>query len=420
MPREYPLTVEQTQDLLAKYGSPLQIYDQDGIQEHVKSFLTVFRKKFPEFQEYYAVKALPNPHILKALYEAGCKFDCSSRSELMICQILGVSGNEIMFTSNYTSKEDLKLALDMGVIINLDDVSLLSTLLEIGTPYCLSFRLNPGMGKTESSTESNVLGGKDAKFGIPIDQIEEIYIEAQKAGIKKLGIHMMAGSCVMNYKYWEELIDIITSVIHRLYSKYGIKIEFLNLGGGIGIPYLPEEKEIDIDHLANTIHTRLISNLEMYYLPKPDIMMENGRYITGSFGWLVSTCQAVKDTYQTYYGLDACMSNLMRPGMYQAYHEIEVLTGNSSAPKKPANVVGTLCENNDWFAKQRMLPPAKVGDIFVIHDTGAHSHSMGFQYNGKLRAPEVVLLTDETGKRTDKLIRKRETLDDYLSTVIKF
>ena len=176
MPHKYPLTVSQTKELLAKYGSPLQIYDQDAIQDHVKLFLESFRKKFPEFQQYYAVKALPNPHILKALYQVGCKFDCSSRSELLICQQMGVKGDEIMFTSNYTSAADLKLALKMGVIINLDDISLLPTLLEIGRPSHISFRLNPGMGTTEAKTESNVLGGKDAKFGIPVEQSEEVYL----------------------------------------------------------------------------------------------------------------------------------------------------------------------------------------------------------------------------------------------------
>lgn len=351
------------------------------------------------------------------LISEGCGLDCSSTSELHIARQLGVKGEDVMFTSNYTSLADLATAFDQGVVINLDDVSLVEALVEVRgqCPELISFRLNPGIGRTDSETVSNVLGGPDAKFGVPPYQILEGYRRAQAAGSTRFGIHMMTGSCVMNLEYWAETVTVLLDTMKRIHKELGITFEFINIGGGLGIPYKLDQANVDVSAVAKLLRATFnaaFQSDELAGMPEPRLFMENGRYMTGPYGWLVARCQATKDTYATYYGLDACMSNLMRPGMYGSYHHISVPTAEIDAPEEKANVVGTLCENNDWFAKDRLLPRAKVGDLFVIHDTGAHSHSMGFQYNGKLRAPEVLLRSSGT---EDHLIRDREKIESLYS-----
>lgn len=308
-----------------------------------------------------------------------------------------------MFTSNYTSKEDLQFAKDLNCIINLDDVSLIDDL--DYKPELLCFRLNPGIGKTDSETQSNVLGGAKAKFGISPSKILEGYKKAKDLGVKRFGLHVMTGSNILNIEYWRELVKIIFELINKI----DIEFEFINIGGGLGIPYNENQEKIIIAEFSDAL--KLFVNTYNTNNKKIKIYMENGRYITGPYGWLISKCNVIKNDIQKFYGLDACMANLMRPGMYGAYHYITV--SGKEDNKSKANVVGTLCENNDWFATDRELPEADVGDLFVIHDTGAHSHSMGFQYNGKLRAPEILLKNDDY-----KLIRRRETIDDYLATVL--
>jgi len=318
-----------------------------------------------------------------------------------------------MFTSNYTSTSDLKYALEQNVIINLDDISLISDLYDIKNklPSKLFFRFNPGIGRTDSETKSNVLGGTNAKFGMDTKTIIQSCILSKSLGVQEFGIHMMSGSNVTNLDYWEELIDKLFELLDKL-NQLNIKVQYINLGGGIGIDYRTGIL-LDIENLAIKIGNKIKENCQKYQLTIDQVYMENGRFITGPYGYLIAKCNCVKQLYgKTFYGLDACMSNLMRPGMYNSYHHITVL-GKESSEFYEANVVGSLCENNDWFAKDRMLPLSKPGDYFVIWDTGAHSHSMGFQYNGKLRAPEVLI-----NQTTFKLIRRRETFDDYINTVI--
>ena len=400
---EFHLT-DKLQYLCEKYDTPLQLYDEKMIRENVRELIKTFSEKF-FFKQFFAVKALPNPVILKILLEEGCGLDCSSTSELYIAEKLGVSGENIMFTSNYTSKNDLKKALDINCIINLDDLSLVHDLNDVASqfPKLISFRLNPGIGKTHSETSSNILGGPKAKFGISPDNILEAYKYAKKYGAERFGIHMMTGSCILNNEYWKETITILINTIKKIEKELEINFEFINIGGGLGIPYKPEESRININQLTDIIYQTFIENK---YLPN-NLYMENGRYITGPYGWLISKCHVIKESFgQTYYGLDSRMANLMRPGMYKAYHHISI-PDKKNNEKHYANIVGTLCENNDWFAKNRLISKAEVGDIFVIHDTGAHSHSMGFQYNGKLRAPEVLF----TSENNFKLIRNRETIE---------
>lgn len=417
MPVEITLNENQIKDLLEKYGSPLQIYDGNLIKENLINFLKIMTNKFKNFKQYFAVKALPNPNILKLLVENGAFLDCSSLNELKLAEMIGVTGEKIMFTSNYTSKDDLKYAKHLNAIINLDDISLIEDLNSIGMPNILSFRLNPGIGKTDSETLSNVLGGPNAKFGISEDQIINAYKKAKQYGVNRFGLHIMTGSNVMDINYWKEIIKIVYYYIDKIQKEVLIKLKFINIGGGIGIPYKPNVEPINIQDLADIISETIVEEKNKYNLDTIDLFMENGRFITGPYGWLLSKCNVIKNSYAKYYGLDACMSNLMRPGMYEAYHHICVLgkskLEDNDIKTEKANVVGTLCENNDWFAKERILPISNVNDIFIIYDTGAHSHSMGFQYNGKLRAPEILILNNEY-----KLIRRKEVFDDYISTVL--
>ena len=420
MPIPLNLPDIQVRKLVETFGTPLQVYDEDLIINNQKNFINTMINNFPTFRQYFAVKALPNPYILKLLIDNGSFLDCSSSTELEIAKRVGLSGEQIMFTSNYTSKDDLKFAIQLGAIINLDDISLiddLASLSDVGQlPELLCFRLNPGIGKTDSETVSNVLGGPEAKFGIPPFQIIEAYKKAKELGVKRFGLHMMTGSNVLNYEYWDELIRILFENIDNIQKSVDITLEFINIGGGIGIPYKSDQPKFDVEKLSNLLRCSINREIERYGISEPRLCMENGRFITGPYGWLISKCNVIKNTYQKYYGLDACMANLMRPGMYGAHHHISVIGKNEENSEiEKANVVGTLCENNDWFAKDRELVKAEVGDLFVIHDTGAHSHSMGFQYNGKLRAPEILI---SGGGEFIKYIRRRETIEDYLLTVV--
>jgi diaminopimelate decarboxylase len=417
MPTVLNLSDNDIKQLTSIFGTPLQIYDGSMIIENQQNFINLMKNNFPTFRQYFAVKALPNPHILKMLIDNGSYLDCSSSVELQIAKNLGLRGNQIMFTSNYTSKEDLKFAKKLNAIINLDDISLIDDLASLGDmPELLCFRLNPGIGKTDSETVSNILGGPDAKFGIPTFQIVEAFKKAKELGVKKFGIHMMTGSNVLNLDYWDDLIKILFENINNIKKTLDIDPSFINIGGGIGIPYKPNDPKIDIEEFSKKIRASITREIQLYNIPEPDLYMENGRFITGPYGWLISKCNVIKNTYAKYCGLDATMSNLMRPGMYGAYHHISIVGKDKDYKVENVNVVGTLCENNDWFAKNRELPIVEVGDLFVIHDTGAHSHSMGFQYNGKLRCGEVIIFNRNIDGM--QYIRRKETIDDYLSTII--
>lgn len=417
MPIPLNLPENEIRHLAKTFETPLQIYDGSLIIENQKNFINTMTNNFPNFRQYFAVKALPNPHILKLLIQNGSYLDCSSRVELEIAKRLGLRGNQIMFTSNYTCKEDLIFAKELGAIINLDDISIIDDLAKLGKmPELLCFRLNPGIGKTDSETVSNVLGGPDAKFGIPPFQIVEAFKKAKDLGVKKFGIHMMTGSNVLNLDYWDELIKILFQNINKIKEITDIYPSFINIGGGIGIPYKPDQPKIDIEAFSNQIRASITREIQLYNISEPDLYMENGRFITGPYGWLISKCNVIKNTYAKYCGLDASMSNLMRPGMYGAFHHISIVGKEKETVTEKVNVVGTLCENNDWFAKDRELPIAEVGDLFVIHDTGAHSHSMGFQYNGKLRCAEIIVFNGSSNGMC--YIRRKETIDDYLSTII--
>ncbi len=406
-----------------EYGTPFQIYDEESIRLRIRNLVSNFKKYFPNFTQYFAVKATPNLNILKIMLEEGCGLDCSSYAELEYANILKVPSNLIMYTSNYTEKKDLEYALELNANINLDDVSILDDLIEIlnlkkvkeNKINKICFRLNPNIGTTDSETKSNILGGLNSKFGISKDDIIKGYIKAKEYGITNFGLHMMTGSCVLNESYWETTLEVMFEVLSELY-KLDIKVDYINIGGGIGIPYKPEEKEVNLENLSKIIYNKYKNSLEKYKLDySPNLYMENGRYITGPTGYLVSRCHVIKKSNnKVFYGLDASMANLMRPGMYESFHHITIPKYNTlDKTIIKANVVGTLCENNDWFARDRELPEAKKYDLFVIHDTGAHGHSMGFNYNSKFRCPEILYTCD----KKIKLIRKRETTKDLISLI---
>lgn len=432
MTKDISLSTEQLEKLLDKYGSPLYVYDGDLIRKNARNFMDTFRKYIPNFKQYFAVKATPNMEILKILYQEGMGFDCSSMSEILLAQCVTKqnSNNEILFTSNYTSVEDIVYALKNKAILNLDDIDGLENMTiaiknnpELKIPDLICFRLNPCVGKTNSETSSNILGGAETKFGIPDSKICIAYQKAKNLGIKKFGIHVMTGSCILDISYWRELIDILFVNINNIVKTVGIEFDFVDIGGGIGIPYKPETDPINLDELAKIISDSIKQNLEKYDLKfNPPIFMENGRYITGPYGWLVSKCQSIKIGYNDmkFFGLDACMANLMRPGMYGAYHHITIprFGRENETNTEEVNVVGTLCENNDWFAKNRKLPKGiKKGDIFVIHDVGAHGHCMGFQYNGKTRSAEV-LITKRQNVIDVRLIRNKESKTAFMTSLI--
>lgn len=399
------------------YGTPYQIYDEEKIRTTIKKLLSTFKTKFPKFEQYFAVKATPNLNILQIMLDEGCGLDCSSYAELEYAKILKVSGDKIMFTSNYTAKKDLLLALELDSNINLDDISIIDDLLEVNNnkmPEKICFRFNPNIGKSDSETDSNILGGENSKFGISREDILECYLKARHNGSTKFGIHMMTGSCVLEESYWTNIINSLFEIVDKL-NKNNIKLDYINIGGGIGIPYRPDSKEISLDLLRDMIYETYMKCIQKYNLDYyPNICMENGRYITGPAGYLVAQCQVIKKSNsKLFYGLNASMANLMRPGMYGAYHHITIPKRENNK-RIISNVVGTLCENNDWFAKDRELPIANKYDLFVIHDTGAHGHSMGFNYNSKFRCPEILLTCD----KQIKLIRRGETTDDLLRTQI--
>jgi len=389
------------------YGTPFHIYDEVGIRETGAKLKQVFAG-IEGFREYYAVKALPNPRILKLMFDMGFGADCSSIPELILSRQLGAKGEDIMFTSNNTDPvEFAAAAAEGGCVLNLDDISLIDKVPEF--PELVCFRYNPGPRRT-----GNVIIGNpvEAKYGVTHEQVVEAYRKAQERGASRFGLHTMVASNELDYTYMVETARMVLEIAEEVEAELGIRFEFVNIGGGFGIPYQPDQAPLDIETMANEIIAQFNTFREKHgYAPR--MYMESGRYMTGPHGCLVTTAINHKDTYRKYIGVDACMSALMRPAMYEAYHHIDVVGKEDQAKTEVYDVVGSLCENNDKFAVQRELPAIAEGDLVVIHDSGAHGHAMGFQYNGRLRPKELLLRADGNVE----LIRRAETLDDYFATL---
>ncbi|MBA3010773.1 MAG: diaminopimelate decarboxylase [Proteobacteria bacterium] len=394
-------------EIVHTFGTPFHIYDETGINQTCDELNLAF-EKIKGFKEYFAVKALPNPSIMALLKKKGFGFDCSSIPEITLSRNIGSRGEEIMFTSNNTSREQFLGALDQeGCIINLDDISLISKLPKI--PKLICFRYNPGARRTGNKIIGNPM---ESKYGLTHDQILDAYKKSMDLGIKHFGIHTMLASNELDYTYMVETTDMLLSIIQKIHETLGIQFDFINIGGGLGIPYTPNTPKFDLSAMAVGI-TRSFEAFQQKNGWVPKLYMESGRYITGPHGALVTSVINHKEIYRNYVGVDASMSALMRPGMYEAYHHIHIHGKEDATPQKKVDVVGALCENNDKFAIQRDLPATSEGDILVIHDTGAHGHSMGFNYNGHLRPKELLL-----GKEGNvELIRRAETMDDYFSTL---
>jgi diaminopimelate decarboxylase len=408
--KQLPFTKEQIEKIVETYPTPFHIYDEKGIKEYVRYFIDNFSWN-EGFKEYYAIKAAPNPYLMKLLHRQGCGIDCSSMAELVLAEKVGLRGEEIMFTSNDTPAEEYKKAIELGAIINLDDISHIDYIEEnVGIPDLVCFRYNPGALKG-----GNVIIGnpEDSKYGFTHDQLFEGYKKLKEKGVKRFGIHTMVASNELDAEYFIETADIIFDTIVDIHKELGIKFEFANLGGGIGIPYKSEHNAVDMKKVSKGIKKSYKRHIIKNGLDPLKIYFESGRAITGPYGFLVSKVLHLKETYKKYVGLDASMHNLMRPALYKAYHHITVLGKETNPHNTLYDVTGSLCENNDKFAINRLLPKIDVGDLVVIHDAGAHGHSMGFNYNGKLRSAELLLR--ENGEVVQ--IRRAETINDYFATV---
>ena len=408
--KNFPLSQERLEEVIKDYPTPFHLYDEKGIRENIRRLKKAFAWA-PEFREHFAVKATPNPRIVQILAEEGAGTDCSSLPELLISKAAGVTGEKIMLTSNDTPADEFQKAIELGAIINLDDLSHLDYLEEnAGLPACLSFRFNPG-----NLIEGNDIIGRptEAKYGLPHDQLLEGYKRAKEKGVQRFGLHTMVISNELRSEGLIYTAELMFKLAVEIKEKLGITLEFVNLGGGIGIPYRPEEEPVNLEEVGQGIKALY----EQYMIPNglghAAIAMESGRAMTGPSGWLVSTVLHEKKTYKDYIGLDSCMSNLMRPALYGAYHHITVVGKEKAHQDHLYDITGSLCENNDKFAIDRRLPEIAIGDRVIIHDTGAHGHAMGFNYNGKLWSAELLLREDGT----IELIRRAQTIDDYFATL---
>ncbi|MCU0857607.1 MAG: diaminopimelate decarboxylase [Pontiellaceae bacterium] len=408
--KKCPLNGEQLEKLAAKFSTPFHLYDEAAIRANARALTAAFAWN-PGFKEYFAVKAAPNPYLMKILKTEGFGADCSSLPELLLAESIGLSGEEIIFTSNDTPAHEYQKAVELGAIINLDDITHIEFLEQCaGLPERVCCRYNPGPLKAGNA----IIGHpEEAKYGFTRAQLFEGYRMLRDKGVKRFGLHTMVASNELEAAYFIETAHLLFDLVGELSRELGIRFEFVNIGGGIGIPYRPEQKAVDLSFVGEGIRRLYEEKIAAAGFGPLDVRLECGRMVTGPFGWLVSRVLHKKNTYKNYVGLDACMANLMRPALYGAYHHITV-PGKENLPHDfICDVTGSLCENNDKFAINRALPAPEIGDLVVIHDAGAHGHAMGFNYNGKLRSAELLLR--ENGEAV--LIRRAETVQDYFATL---
>ncbi len=408
--KRLPFSREQIEHIAGTYPTPFHLYDEAGIRQNARRLVKAFSWA-PGFREYFAVKACPNPYIMKILKEEGFGSDCSSMAELALAERVGIVGESIFFSSNDTPAAEYVKARALGAIINLDDISHIPFLERCaGLPDVISFRYNPGPLRGGN----HIIGHpEDAKYGFTRPQLFEGYRAVRDRGVRRFGLHTMVASNELDPDYFVDTADMLFNLVVELYRELGIRFEFVNLGGGFGIPYRPEDMAIDLEYVSGKIRERYDGTIRAAGMHPLNIVMESGRMITGPYGYLVARAIHRKNIYKNYIGLDACMANLMRPALYGAYHHITVLGKEDRPSDHTYDVTGSLCENNDKFAIDRHLPEIEIGDLLVIHDAGAHGHAMGFNYNGKLRSAELLLRPDGSVV----MIRRAETLDDYFATL---
>ena len=413
------VTKEQLEEIVRQYPTPFHLYDEKGMRENARRVNAAFAWN-SDFKEYFAVKATPTPALLKILRQEGCGADCSSLTELMMAEKCGFRGHEIMFSSNNTLAEEFQLADKLGAIINLDDLTHVDFLEEsLGgrVPETVLCRYNPGgvftLGESKEGFQVMDTPG-DAKYGMTREQLAEAFRKLKAKGVKYFGIHAFLASNTISNEYYPTLAGILFQLAAELKAETGCQIRYINLSGGIGIPYRPEQAENDIAAIGAGVRQKFEEILVPAGMGDVELCSELGRFMMGPYGCLVTRAIHEKHIYKEYIGVDACAADLMRPAIYGAYHHITVM-GKENAPcDHKYDVTGSLCENCDKFAVDRMLPKVDMGDLLVIHDTGAHGHSMGYNYNGKLRSAELLLREDGSVA----LIRRAETPEDYFATVV--
>ncbi len=406
------VTKEQIEEIAKSYPTPFHIYDEEGIRENARRLKAAFAWN-KGFREYFAVKATPNPFIMKVLQEEGCGFDCSSYTELLLSDEVGAKEHDIMFSSNATPDIDFKKAFELGAIINLDDFTHIDILDKLtGIPETICCRYNPG-GEFRTDGSPNVMDTpSDAKYGFTHEQIIEGYRILKEKGAKKFGMHAFLASNTLTNDYYPTLARIMFRVAVEIKEKTGVQLSFINLSGGVGIAYKPDQPQNDITVIGEKVREAYEEILVPAGMEDVAIFTELGRFMLAPYGMLIAKAIREKHIYKEYIGLDACAANLMRPAIYGAYHHITVLGRENSPCDHKYDITGGLCENCDKFAVDRMLPKIEIGDYIAIHDTGAHGFSMGYNYNGKLRSAELLL----RGDGSVKLIRRAETPEDYFAT----
>lgn len=410
MTKELFFNKEQLMAIAESYPTPFHLYDEKGIRENIRDLKKAFSWN-KDFKEYFAVKANPNPYILDILKEEGCGMDCSSMAELVLSDAIGLKGRDIMFTSNQTPAEDFVLARKLNATITLDDITHIEFLEGVaGLPKEISCRFNPGTFDYNNAIMSEC---GDAKYGFTYKQLVEGFKIMKEKGVEEFGIHAFLASNTDNEDYYPTLARLLFKTAVDIKNETGIKIKFINLSGGVGIPYELNQEKINIFNVGEKVRIAYEEVLVPEGMGDVAIYNELGRFVLGPYGCLVTKAVHEKHIHKEYIGVDACASNLMRPMMYGAYHHITVMGKEDQENAFKYDVVGGLCENSDKFAIDRMLPEIDKGDLLVIHDSGAHGHSMGYNYNGKLRSAEVMLKEDGS----TQLIRRAETLDDYFATL---
>ncbi len=408
------VTKEQLDKITEQYPTPFHLYDEKGIRENARRLYKAFSWN-EGFKEYFAVKATPNPTILKILKEEGCGTDCSSLTELMMSEMCGIKGNNIMFSSNDTPKEDFIKARELDAIINLDDITHIDFLDRVaGMPKKICCRFNPGGQFAIANTIMDNPG--DAKYGMTKPQLIEAYKRLKDMGVEEFGLHSFLASNTVTNDYYPALAKILFETAVEVKEETGVEISFINLSGGIGVAYRPEEEPNDIMAIGEGVRKVYDEVLVPAGMGNVKIFTELGRFMLAPYGHLITKAVHEKHTHKEYIGVDACACNLMRPAMYGAYHHITVMGKEDALPDHVYDVTGSLCENNDKFAVDRHLPKIDIGDTLVIHDSGAHGFSMGYNYNGKLRSAEILLKEDGS----TEMIRRAETPDDYFATLRGF
>lgn len=405
------VTLEKVQEIIRTIPTPFHIYDEAGIRANARAVREAFSWN-RGFREYFAVKATPNPYILKILSEEGCGCDCATYTELLLAEAVGITGHNVMFSSNVTPEKDMRKAWEMGAYINLDDATYVDFLAKMGPlPETVCLRYNPGGSFSLGNTIMDM--PRDAKYGMTEDQMAGAILRLQKLGVKHFGIHAFLASNTTTNAYYPELASKLFRLAVRMRNATGAHIAFVNLSGGIGVDYRPEQPSCDIRLIGQGVEEKFQQILVPEGMEDVAIFSELGRFMLAPYGEQISTVLHQKHIYREYVGLDACAADLMRPAMYGAYHHITVLGKEDAVLDHVYDVTGGLCENNDKFAIERSLPEIQIGDILAIHDTGAHGHCMGYNYNGKLRGAEVLLHEDGSFQ----LIRRAETPGDYFATL---